>query len=1120
MLSETRTKGKLQQLLPEFDVFERPTRKERQAGEGILVAVKRHTAYSAQLLSSDESSVWVKVQHVSHDQRVLFVSAVYLPPQGSRKLQQLSLQDRLDGLATTAAAAAEIGDVVLGGDFNARVGSIPDGAALLQTSLPAVRGMSDDNSNSHGAAMIRFCEQSGLVLCTGRIPGDQEALPTFKARSNTQATRIDHLLVSPQAAGKLHLCAVNQQQQGSDHWPIEAALQLPFNFVTVPRAAASGVQLQRAHWNPAQQQDYAATLQKDLRLATVITQAKNSDLSAAAASFDEILRDSATAAAMPLRNAGSGRSRKQPLFFDAQIQQLKIHIRQLQRSGGHAQQVRQLRKRYRQAVRKKLRQMAYRDCEIKTQQLQQDPHKLFAALRGQGKRLPKHLEDTEQWEEYFVQLAADSSAGTAQPQIETDAAGFIPNETSENMQQRRNDAAILNKPFTTEEIEDGVGRLNNNRAPGISGQPAEMLRYAVLHREDGTQDRVLLPALTAMLNAALELGKLPDSWNVSLVSPIYKRGDPDSTANYRPIAVGEPIMRLLAVIVNRRLLDFTESHGLRSPIQAGFRPGLACAHQLFGLQHFIDQQVQQHKARLFCCFVDLKGAYDNVPHSQLWRTLSRLGMHGNMLQLIQGMYANSTLAASIAGRRGGLHKTEIGVKQGCPLSPTLFGLYMDSLHSHLRHCAPADGPLLSTGQRVPALMYADDIVLMATTAAGLQRLITAMHRLCSCKMMTISAEKTAVVVFRGVRDNKPDSSSWLCGGSLLQQRDAYKYLGLVFSSVRGIAASMSEVQRRQNAAWGLLMQRYAQLTQHFSIELMLGLYQTIVPPTACYASEVWGLRHMVQMCDKFRRGIHQRHVRILRQICGVRQSVPSQMVLQELEVHPLEQLWRQQGLRFWNSLVKLPEDNVYKIIAKDDLAAANQQCGMRNWAAGLIAAVRPYGLQLTDAVDNLQAVDQQTFLDSHTATAAQTRSNLAEQNPRSYQSEGIKECTYQAWFGRPFWATGPHFWQLSLSAPQRRAILRLRLGSHELPVETGRQEVPPLARHQRMCLACDANVVGDEQHLLMECAATADVRSQFADLFVQPQLAMHQLMWHHDRNRVADFMLRCMSVAALITSAH
>ncbi len=38
----------------------------------------------------------------------------------------------------------------------------------------------------------------------------------------------------------------------------------------------------------------------------------------------------------------------------------------------------------------------------------------------------------------------------------------------------------------------------------------------------------------------------------------------------------------------------------------------------------------------------------------------------------------------------------------------------------------------------------------------------------------------------------------------------------------------------------------------------------------------------------------------------------------------------------------------------------------------------------------------------------------------------------------PGWAQGGDFWQLELSAPQLRAVQRLRLGLHSLPVETGR----------------------------------------------------------------------------------
>ena len=183
-----------------------------------------------------------------------------------------------------------------------------------------------------------------------------------------------------------------------------------------------------------------------------------------------------------------------------------------------------------------------------------------------------------------------------------------------------------------------------------------------------------------------------------------------------------------------------------------------------------------------------------------------------------------------------------------------------------------------------------------------------------------------------------------------------------------------------------------------------------------------------------------------------------------------------------------------------------------------LTLVQRSGLKLTDATGNPQAVDKHKVADALQAASAADRDSLAAKDPRTAPSDGVKACTYQAWFSRPGWAKGPQFWQLSLSSPQRRAIMRLRLGSHELPIETGRHQRPPLPRHDRGCTACPAGVVGDEQHMMMECEATAGVREQFADLFVQPNLSMQQLVWHPNRIRVAAFMLQCMAVAGLISS--
>jgi hypothetical protein len=60
----------------------------------------------------------------------------------------------------------------------------------------------------------------------------------------------------------------------------------------------------------------------------------------------------------------------------------------------------------------------------------------------------------------------------------------------------------------------------------------------------------------------------------------------------------------------------------------------------------------------------------------------------------------------------------IGVKQGCPLSPLLFGLYLDGLEKHLDGLE-GDNPPQLADIIVKLLLYADDLTLMLETPQGL-----------------------------------------------------------------------------------------------------------------------------------------------------------------------------------------------------------------------------------------------------------------------------------------------------------------------------------------------------------------------------------------------------------------
>ena len=90
-----------------------------------------------------------------------------------------------------------------------------------------------------------------------------------------------------------------------------------------------------------------------------------------------------------------------------------------------------------------------------------------------------------------------------------------------------------------------------------------------------------------------------------------------------------------------------------------------------------------------------------------------------------------------------------------------------------------DAPSLSRGL-IPLLLYADDLTIMSTTPAGLQRLLNALQLFCEQPQLSVNLAKTKVVTF----GSRAKCQAFTSNGNKVERVQSYKYLGFEFHATK------------------------------------------------------------------------------------------------------------------------------------------------------------------------------------------------------------------------------------------------------------------------------------------------------------------------------------------------
>ena len=100
--------------------------------------------------------------------------------------------------------------------------------------------------------------------------------------------------------------------------------------------------------------------------------------------------------------------------------------------------------------------------------------------------------------------------------------------------------------------------------------------------------------------------------------------------------------------------------------------------------------------------------------------------------------------------------------------------------------------------------------------------------------------------------------------------------------------------------------------------------------------------------------------------------------------------------------------------------------------------------------------------------------------------------------------------QLPVSGRRMQRFLQLRLGCHGLPVAAGRLAgAGHVGRAQRVCTCCSSGAVGDEMHLVFECATLAPVWQRYPSLFTSDTGTIRSFSAQQDQLGVFYYVIDC-----------
>lgn len=787
------------------------------------------------------------------------------------------------------------------GDFNAKVGR-------EEIFKPTIGNFSKHTrSNKNGKLMIDFARTNNMKIKSTYFERKEIYKGTWRSPDGRTTNQIDHVLAEVEKGEKniTNIRSYRGPDADSDH--IMVGIKLDLKLPTIRRG---NIKKQKRMNLDGLQQDE----EKQKYMERISEKLKNKKQNENVENIWESLKEVIRSASVEIRGQ---KKEKVKDWYDkecekALIERTKLRMKMLtdpsiENTDRYKEQrrlckqlCRTKKRNYREKIMAKL-ETNYINKEIKN--LYQGVKKIKQNNQGptifiknkEGLLLGDQEDILERWAEYYEELLNKEETRTDYEQKPTEATD---KDTEEN------------DPPKLDEIKEIIRSLKNNKSPGADNIMAELFKYGgeEMHKK-----------IHELICKIWEEEQMPKEWSQAIICPIHKKGAKAECNNYRGIALLNIAYKIMATSLKNRITKEAES--IIGEYQCGFRPGRSVVDQLFVLRE-IQAESYEHKLSTHLLFIDFKQAYDRVNRRCLFQAMEELNITKKLVNLTKMTLEGTENSVKVAGHMSRKFKVGEGLRQGDPLSATLFNLALEKVIRNSK--VNRTGTIYH--KRHQCLAFADDLTIITRSRKELKEVVRNLEHAAQEMGLLINEKKTKYMTWN---EEVFEANRWLAMTSMknktykFEEVDRFSYLGTVITRQPGLTEEL-EARIMAGSRCVFALSRFLK-SKEVSRKVKMRVYKTVIRPVVTYGSEVWTLKQT----DQNVLGVWER--KVLRRILGGIKVNGRWQRRTNLEVRELYQepdiigVVKAQRIRWLGHVSRMEEERVPNKALKTELGGARRR---------------------------------------------------------------------------------------------------------------------------------------------------------------------------------------------------